>query len=186
MKTRIGISLVLMALAGAAHAGAPPASLVMIPPQINYQGRLVTTANAPYLDTTHTIDLVLYPTASGGTRIWGERYSVLTRDGYFSVNLGSGRHRHTGRDQPTDLASAWKTDGASPDTFFMALTVRTETNGTALATPVEATPRQQFLTLAVCVSGPSERLCRPKRWLSSARPRECKHRRSRAQPTRSA
>jgi len=146
MKTRIGISLVLMALAGAAHAGAPPASLVMIPPQINYQGRLVTTANAPYLDTTHTIDLVLYPTASGGTRIWGERYSVLTRDGYFSVNLGSGGTVIPGVTNPPIWQVLWKADGASPDTFFMALTVRTETNGTALATPVEATPRQQFLT----------------------------------------
>jgi hypothetical protein len=146
MKTRIGISLVLMALAGAAHAGAPPASLVMIPPQINYQGRLVTTANAPYLDTTHTIDLVLYPTASGGTRIWGERYSVLTRDGYFSVNLGSGGTVIPGVTNPPIWQVLWKADGASPDTFFMALTVRTETNGTLLATPAEATPRQQFLT----------------------------------------
>ena len=146
MKTRIGISLVMMALAGAAHAGAPPASLVMIPPQINYQGRLVTTANAPYLDTTHTIDLVLYPTASGGTRIWGERYSVLTRDGYFSVNLGSGGTAIPGVTNPPIWQVLWKADGASPDTFFMALTVRTETNGTVLATPVEATPRQQFLT----------------------------------------
>ncbi len=146
MKTRIGISLVLMALAGAAHAGAPPASLVMIPPQINYQGRLVTTANAPYLDTTHTIDLVLYPTASGGARIWGERYSVLTRDGYFSVNLGSGGTPIPGVTNPPIWQVLWKADGASPDTFFMALTVRTETNGTVLATPVEATPRQQFLT----------------------------------------
>jgi hypothetical protein len=40
----------------------------------------------------------------------------------------------------------WKADGASPDNFFMALTVRTETNGTVLANPVEATPRQQFMT----------------------------------------
>ena len=146
MKIRIGISLVLMALAGAAHAGAPPASLVMIPPQINYQGRLVTTANAPYLDTTHTIDLVLYPTASGGTRIWGERYSVLTREGYFSVNLGSGGTQIPGVTNPPIWQVLWKADGASPDTFFMALTVRTETNGTLLATPAEATPRQQFLT----------------------------------------
>jgi hypothetical protein len=146
MKTRIGISLVLMALSGVAHAGAPPASLVMIPPQINYQGRLVTTANAPYLDTTHTIDLVLYPTASGGARIWGERYSVLTRDGYFSVNLGSGGTAIPGVTNPPIWQVLWKADGASPDTFFMALTVRTETNGTVLATPAEATPRQQFLT----------------------------------------
>jgi hypothetical protein len=136
----------LMALVSAVQGASPPASLVMIPPQINYQGRLVTTANVPYQDTTHTIDLVLYPTASGGTRIWGERYSVVTRDGYFSVNLGSGGTQIPGVTNPPIWQVLWKADGASPDNFFMALTVRTETNGTALVSPVEATPRQQFLT----------------------------------------
>src|SRR5262245_41555261 len=148
MKTRTGLTIILllMALVRAATAANPPVSLTMIPPQINYQGRLTTAANVPYNDTTHTIDLVLYPTASGGARIWGERYAVQTRDGYFSVNLGSGGSPIPGVTNPPIWQVLWKADGASPDTFFMALTVRTETNGTLLATPAEATPRQQFLT----------------------------------------
>lgn len=140
------MSSVLMALASAVEAGSPPASLTMLPPQINYQGRLTTPANAPYNDATHTVDLVLYPTASGGTRIWGERYSVQTRDGYFSVNLGSSGSPIPGVTNPPIWQVLWKADGASPDNFFMALTVRTDQNGVAIPSPLEATPRQQFLT----------------------------------------
>jgi len=139
------ITIALMALVSAVQAANPPASLVMIPPQINYQGRLTTPANAPYNDTTHTIDLVLYPTASGGAKIWGERYAVQTRDGYFSVNLGSGGSQIPGVTNPPIWQVLWKADGASPDNFFMALTVRTAPDGSA-TTPVESTPRQQFLT----------------------------------------
>jgi len=149
MKTRtLLMAIGLMALVSAAPAASPPASLIMIPPQINYQGRLVTTANVPYSNTFHTIDLSLYPAPAGGAKMWSERYVTETRDGYFSVNLGSG-----GQGLLVPVASnlpiwqvLWKTDGGSPDNFFMALTVRTETNGAPLASPVEATPRQQFLT----------------------------------------
>lgn len=136
----------LMALATATPAAPPPASLVMIPPQINYQGRLVTPANAPYNDATHTIDLSLYPTASGGAKIWSERYAVQTRDGYFSVSLGSGGTALLASNNLPIWQVLWKADGASPDTFFMALTVRTDQSGNPLASPAEATPRQQFLT----------------------------------------
>ena len=139
------ILVALLALVSAVHAASPPASLTMIPPQINYQGRLVTPANVPYNDATHTIDLSLYPTASGGTTMWSERYAVQTRDGYFSVNLGSGG---TGllASNPPIWQVLWKADGASPDNFFMALTVRTDPTGAVIPSPLEATPRQQFLT----------------------------------------
>jgi len=40
----------------------------------------------------------------------------------------------------------WRSDGSSPDALYMALTVRTDQNGAAIASPAEATPRQQFLT----------------------------------------
>jgi hypothetical protein len=136
-----------MTMVSAAWAANPPASLVMIPPQINYQGRLVTPTNSPYADAVHIIDLSLYPTASGGSNLWSERYSVQTRDGYLSVNLGSGG---TGllASNPPIWQVLWKdtSDAASPDTFFMALTVRTDQNGNPIGSPVEATPRQQFLT----------------------------------------
>jgi hypothetical protein len=146
MKTRTGLMAIgLMALVSGVQAANPPASLVMIPPQINYQGRLVTPANSAYSDATHTIDLSLYPTASGGAKLWSERYAVQTRDGYFSVNLGSGGTALLASNLPI-WQVLWKTDGASPDTFFMALTVRTDQTGNPVASPAEATPRQQFLS----------------------------------------
>lgn len=137
----------LAAFVSMAHAASPPPSVTMIPPQINYQGRLVTTTNTPYADATHVIDLSLYPSASGGAKIWSERYSVVTRDGYFSVNLGSGGTPLL----PTNSA-IWQvlwngsSGGAETNNFFMSLTVRTDQNGANIASPVEATPRQQFLT----------------------------------------
>jgi hypothetical protein len=149
MNTRISLMAIgLLALAGVAQAASPPASLMMIPPQINYQGRLTTPANVPYADATHSIDLTLYPTASGGAKIWSERYSVQTRDGYFSVNLGSGGAELLASNNLPIWQVLWKdtADANSPDTYFMALTVRTDQNGAALPTPVESTPRQQFLT----------------------------------------
>jgi hypothetical protein len=143
----IGVTVV----AWTAQAAAPPASLQMIPPAINYQGRLMTPTNTPYSDATHSIVLSLYPTASGETnKLWSERYSVQTRDGYFSVNLGEGGE---GLLVPTNLNKAiwqvlWKdvTDASSPNTFFMALALKTDSSGNPLATPVESSPRQQFLT----------------------------------------
>lgn len=146
MKTVTTLMAVgLMVLTDAVWAANPPASLVMIPAMINYQGRLVTTSNTPYADAVHTIDLTLYPDAVSPTKLWSERYGVQTRDGYFSVNLGSG-----GAGQlpvnPEIWQVMWRTNNQSPGTFFMAMTVRTAPNGTPLTTPVEATPRQQFLT----------------------------------------
>ncbi len=148
MKTAARIiALGLVAFVGTAPAGNPPATLTMIPPLINYQGRLVAPDNTPYSDNNHVIDLTLYPTASGGTKLWSERYTVPTKDGYFSVNLGSGGTGLLATNLPI-WQVMWKNtaDAQSPDIYFMALTVRSRPNGTAEPNPVEATPRQQFLT----------------------------------------
>jgi hypothetical protein len=138
------IVLGLVALVISARAASPPSTLTMIPAFINYQGRLVAPNNAAYADATHTIDLTLYPSASGGAKLWSERYSVQTKDGYFSVNLGSGG---TGL-LATNLEIwkiMWNMAGNETNTFFMALTVRTDPSGNPLTLPLEATPRQQFL-----------------------------------------
>ncbi len=147
MKTATSVMAIgLILVSSAAWAASPPASLTMVPPYINYQGRLVTPTNSPYADATHTIDLSLYPTASGGTKVWSERYAVQTKDGYFSVNLSSGGVGLLASNNLPVWQVLWRTDPASPDTYFMALTVRTDQNGNPIANPAEATPRQQFLT----------------------------------------
>ena len=138
----------LMALVSAAGAASPPASLVMIPPQINYQGRLMTPGSVPYNDTNHVIDLTLYPTAATTNKLWSERYNVLTKDGYFSINMGAGGqplYPSTATNLPV-WQVMWKANPADPDTIYLALTVRTDPNGALSSSPIEATPRQQFLT----------------------------------------
>ena len=87
MKTAARIiALGLVAFVGTA-AGNPPATLTMIPPLINYQGRLVarTTRRS---DNNHVIDLTLSDGLrrqnSGANDARGDQGRV------FSVNLGSG------------------------------------------------------------------------------------------------
>jgi hypothetical protein len=135
-----------MAIVSVAWAANPPAFLTMIPPQINYQGRLMTPTNSPYKDAAHLIDLTLYPMASGGAKLWSERYSVQTRDGYFSVNLGSGGASQLPSNNVPIWQVLWNFNGNETNELYMALTVRTGPDGSGLATPVESSPRQQFLT----------------------------------------
>jgi len=147
MKTAIRLlAMGIMAFAGAAWAANPPAFLTMVPPQINYQGRLMTPTNSPYKDAAHTIDLTLYPAASGGAKLWSERYTVQTRDGYFSVNLGSGGAAQLPSNNVPVWQVLWNFAGNESNELYMALTVRTGPDGSNLTTPVESSPRQQFLT----------------------------------------
>lgn len=151
MKTRtILIAIGVMALAAAAHAGAPPASLEMVPPQLNYQGQLMAPDNTPYKDGPHEIELSLYSDAVGGTTNWSEGYTVQTRGGYFSVNLGSdGTPLLKPASRNKEIWKVlWKdvTDAGTSNTFYMAITVRTDPNGITNSSPVESSPRQQFLT----------------------------------------
>jgi hypothetical protein len=58
---------------------------------INYQGRLTELNGTPVADGTHSITIRLYDnqTAAEGASKWADTYSVQTRNGYFSVLLGS-------------------------------------------------------------------------------------------------
>jgi len=136
----------LVVLGTSVHAGEPPASLNTVPEYINYQGRLVDPNGVPYSNTTHTVDLRLYDNAGGGPTLWGEQYSMKTQDGHFSILLGSGGTTLEGAPDTNLWQVLWKEGGGSPDTFFMGVTVRTDASGEELTTPVEATPRQQFVT----------------------------------------
>lgn len=146
MKIRTyAVTVGLMATVSTAQAANPPATVTMVPPVINYQGRLMTPANSPYADKAHKIDLTLYPLASGGPKLWSENYTVMTRDGYFSVNLGSGGTGLLPNNLPL-WQVLWNFAGNETNEMYMALTVRTDQNGNDLASPLESTPRQQFLT----------------------------------------
>lgn len=143
---RVWIAGIVLALGVAAYAAEPPESPSMVPEYINYQGRLVDPDGVPYSNVTHTVELRLYDNAGGGTVLWGERYSVKTQDGYFSILLGSGGTTVEGAPDVALWQVLWKEGGGGSDSFFMAMTVLTDASGEDLTTPVEATPRQQFVT----------------------------------------
>jgi hypothetical protein len=58
---------------------------------INYQGRLTDLSGNPVVDGTHSITVRLYDAqaAAEGASKWADTYSVQTKNGYFSVVLGS-------------------------------------------------------------------------------------------------
>jgi|GEM_PF-2514069 len=57
--------------------------------QINYQGKLTTSAGVAVPGVSHSITFSLYTVASGGSAVWSETQSVTPRNGLFSVMLGS-------------------------------------------------------------------------------------------------
>jgi hypothetical protein len=141
----ISIAIGIVVAGTGAYAANPPASLSTVPELVNYQGRLVVGDGTPYSNTTHEIELHLYEQAGDSTAVWGEAYSVETQDGYFSVMLGSGGTPLAGSTQEL-WKVMWSRGGGSPDTYFMGLTILTTPDGNPLALPVEASPRQQFVT----------------------------------------
>ena len=133
-----------MAMVGATvWAGAAPASLSTIPEYINYQGRLVSPSGIPYSNTTHIVELRLYD--QPGTVLWGETYTFKTQDGYFSILMGSGGVKLTGLTNSLWQVK-WKASPSTTDNYYLGVKVLTDTNGVALASPAEASPRQQFLS----------------------------------------
>jgi len=65
-------------------------ALADIPGTINYQGRLTDAAGNPVADGTYGVTFKLYYEATGDTPTgWSEVQNVSTKNGYFSVALGS-------------------------------------------------------------------------------------------------
>ena len=66
-----------------------PSLAAAVPLEIPHQGRLLDSAGDP-LESTHTLDLVLYSTSAGGTELWSDTFSVAFDNGYFDLILGAG------------------------------------------------------------------------------------------------
>jgi len=82
MQKCIMLSFVLVILSGIAMG--------QVPQLINYQALLLDPATGlPVLDGTYTIAFSIYDVASGGIATWTESQSVQTKDGLYSVLLGS-------------------------------------------------------------------------------------------------
>jgi len=62
---------------------------ITIPQMMSYQGRLTDASGVPVADALYAVRFRLYAEATGGTPFWEEEQEVRTRDGLFSVLLGS-------------------------------------------------------------------------------------------------
>ena len=62
---------------------------ITIPQMMSYQGRLTDASGVPVSDGNYTVAFRLYTEQAGGNPFWTETQSVTTRDGLFSVLLGS-------------------------------------------------------------------------------------------------
>lgn len=60
-----------------------------IPQTISYQGVLTNASSTPVPDGNYNLTFKLYDVASGGTALWTEAQTVATRNGNFTVMLGS-------------------------------------------------------------------------------------------------
>jgi len=65
-------------------------ALGQVPQLINYQGLLIDPASdQPVPDNTYSITFSIYDVALGGSAIWTETQNVQTKEGLYSVLLGS-------------------------------------------------------------------------------------------------
>lgn len=77
------LSLMILAFAMTATAD--------IPKTIHFQGRLTDISGNPVVDGTYGIIFNIWDVETGGTTpLWSSNYSVPIKDGFYSVELGSG------------------------------------------------------------------------------------------------
>ncbi len=60
-----------------------------VPDQISFQGRLTTPAGDPVSDGAHSVRFRLYTVETGGTHVWSETQTIITRTGLFNAMLGT-------------------------------------------------------------------------------------------------
>jgi hypothetical protein len=60
-----------------------------VPKTINYQGRLTDLSGNPVVDGVHSVTVSLYTSAAATTATWADNFSAATKNGYFTLVLGS-------------------------------------------------------------------------------------------------
>ncbi len=126
----------------AAFALASLAVAQTVPSGMTYQGRLTDASNAPVPDGTgYEIEVRLWSAPTGGTLLWGTRYSgVPLKGGAFNLILGSGGTSIAGA-TTTDLKAAFNNP-----TVHLGLTTTKSASGAAIQSPTEILPRQQIFS----------------------------------------
>ena len=134
-------------------ATAPSSATQFTPKLMNYQGYLANPSTGnPYADGIYRLECRLYRVATGGTAIWGGRYSVYVKNGYFNIMLGDSAGENLGYTYSnTDLWRAiWSDTAVSSadqrNNLWLGVTPLENASGATISSPTEIKPRQQLLT----------------------------------------
>lgn len=159
MKIQIRSLIAITALVSALslQADIPTSRIPISPGQINYQGRLTTPAGAAYTNGVYNIEFRMWNASLGGTTpLWGAKYIVYAKDGYFNVILGSSSGMTLTTNVPTyPPQELWKAlwydtseSGATANERYLGITVLQDSDGNNLpaAEIQEAFPRQRLLS----------------------------------------
>ncbi|MCD4813762.1 hypothetical protein K8S19_08740 [bacterium] len=120
MKKIITVLIIIVSIASVSFAD--------IPNTLNYQGRLINSANQPAVDGQYAVTFRFYAAESGGTMVWEEAQSVNVKNGYFNTTLGA-------------------VTSMSPSIFNQPLWV-----GIQVGNNAEMTPRQKLGTSAYAMT----------------------------------
>lgn len=132
-------------LATSAALAAVPSSVTQFTPNMmNYQGHLYDAANySDYMEGTYNIQCRIYASETGGTPLWGGRYSVYVKGGYFNIMLGdtSGSDISGTTYKNNQLWKAlWENNN-----LWLGVTVEQDYMNNPVSSPREITPRQRLL-----------------------------------------
>ena len=134
-------------------ADAPESATQFTPKLMNYQGYLADPSTGkPYADGIYNLECRLYRVAVEGTAIWGGKYSVYVKDGYFNIMLGDSSAEEL---EGTTYASAelwralWSDSSVAENErndLWLGVTPLENSKNNTITTPTEIKPRQQLLT----------------------------------------
>ena len=133
---------------------APPSSISeFVPKLMNYQGYLANpSTGTAYRDGIYDLECRLYRTQSGGSAIWGAKYSVYVKDGYFNIMLGDASGA-TSLTATYGLDYLWKAlwydtalTAANNNQLWLGVTPLQDANHATISNPKEISPRQQLLS----------------------------------------
>jgi hypothetical protein len=154
MKTTIKSVLAAIAATIAVSVfAAPPSSISeFVPKLMNYQGYLANpSTGTAYRDGIYDIECRLYRAQSGGSAIWGAKYSVYVKDGYFNIMLGDSSGA-TSLTADYGMSYLWKAlwydtalTAANNNQLWLGVTPLQDANHATISSPKEISPRQQLL-----------------------------------------
>ena len=149
MKAILGSIMALAILAGTVvRAQFPSPFTAVTPQQLNYQGRLTTPDGTPYSNLVYDIEFRVWTAASGGTTpLWGARYSVYAKEGYFNVILGAPGGVALTCTYNEIWKALWFNPSSPQNKLYLGIKVLKDFAGKAIppADAQEAFPRQQLL-----------------------------------------